>query len=815
MQTEVQSFLKVANSFWNESTPASRSISELGVLVRDLTRRVRNEAGLFANSDRIKQVWADFCTNVIAAPSKPVRRSLSPLANLQKPYRFALETPEQLIQRKEPSTAIERSTRLFAYKACRAYRYWIAVCFTILVILVLYENLKYVNHIRTFSEIFAQISQRCITSVAMGYRFLEISDHLSELPPISTISEMTGLSQEMATIFRSNFQLLDPAMSDLSEMLHGLNLASEAPSLPNCSHMSLSLLAVFEPRELNSVEQRRCYEQNILAYVRALSLYADWRTVGVQTEFQVNMLDDKRIFGAAVTVLTFGCILLLTVVDRQQHRILQIVRSIRPFDQNRPTRRQSGVLFLGIASLLLWALIVILSVIILVVLEWRIAQASGLMQEQLVQVNLVSDIARNAMISLSLTEFYLMDSEFETSYEERIANRAMVVLNSTLTFTQRGIAPSFADIDPLTHWSTPGSDSFSVLLLDFANMLVGGDFRDTGYRFLTARRLMVFNISILANSTLGAMTAAALLALEEKTSSFWMVSIAFYILVILIWFLIELVHSKRVLWLNGATFILRREMSESPLKRQRLLELIDLKNINILEKLPFPAIVEKSVIIDYNETAVNYLNHSVGQLRGQKFSEFFDLSVCPTPEGKYLQVRKRAAAELNFIRIEDQTAAVNCEETQQRFVERMRCHLTLPFRNLAFLVSARLKTDPEQLARVDTFFHEVEARYATLRIINVGISSFKAIAPDCATAVRCAVDLMHAFAEGICVAVVHGIVAVTGLVERDLVTAVSGSAVKRADCCLVRGNFGCCYVDPEIAGEISGHLGFIIPISDV
>jgi hypothetical protein len=101
-----------------------------------------------------------------------------------------------------------------------------------------------------------------------------------------------------------------------------------------------------------------------------------------------------------------------------------------------------------------------------------------------------------------LTEFYLMESEFETSYEEQIANKAMVVLNSTLTFTQRGIAPNFAAIDPLSHWSTSGSDSFSVLLLDVGNMLAGGDFRDTGYRFLTTLRLIVFSISILANSTI-------------------------------------------------------------------------------------------------------------------------------------------------------------------------------------------------------------------------------------------------------------------------------------------------------------------------
>jgi PAS domain-containing protein len=335
-------------------------------------------------------------------------------------------------------------------------------------------------------------------------------------------------------------------------------------------------------------------------------------------------------------------------------------------------------------------------------------------------------------------------------------------------------------------------------------MLIGGQFHATGYRFLTARKYMVFNISQLANSTLDGMISTSLLALETYSALFWYVMLSFIVIGLGIAFVFEFANSRRRLWFIGVEFFLRREMNQSPLHTQRVLELINGQNESILEKLPFPAIVKNEFIVDCNQQAADYLGHAIVQVQDQRLEDFFHIKgdFWTTEKGDAVRLHSESFDGLEFVRIEDITADLAAQQAHKEFMDRLSCELKLPFKETVILLSLRLRSDSEALPRIQMTLETVRERFEVKSVIATpGI--WRAIAPNCEAAVACAMFFLEAFAEAAIVAIVQGIVTVTGILDGAIANATTGVCVDRADGMLLRGQFGFCYIDRDLADQHS------------
>jgi PAS domain-containing protein len=785
-----------------EGPPAVGSIVDIGRAVRATVRYIRNEAHMFANAREVQDLWVSFCKDTLAAPSKIERAPRNPFERLSHPFWFILPSANRVDRRPEGMNSVEEYVRNVARAGHTAHRVLIAVGFLALSVFVISDNPNYLMQMRRVSKRFMEVSESCLLSVSLSYRLLKTVDFVTELPPISVITETLGIPSDVATEFRADFQLADPRMNDPSELLRLLEERPIIPASPNCPSLSLALISVLESRSFQSTESRRCYERTTRAYIDWLSVHADVETRNITSELEIDFGPQERALIVVSVVLLIGYASTFIRLHRRVVKLLAVVRKLRPFGDS-----QSAVSGLGLVeagSVTAWCVLIVVHAIAFQQLEQQAMEASEFLLRSLFQINLVSDIARTAMTGLALVELYLGDSLYSSEYEALAAASALFALNATFVLSRTGLIPALADVPPLDHWSTTTTDNFSVLVLDFANMLIGGDFMDNGYRFLNARRYILFNISRLANSTLDGMTATALLALEAKMASFWYFSLGFMAIAIGIWLVLGFANSQRVLWFNGVEFILRREMNQSPLHRQRVLELVDSKSESILEKLPFPAIVKSDVILDCNQRAAIYLEHSIEQVRGHSLSDFFQ-----DIRSDVLRFHTEEFAGLELVKIEDRTAEIKCLESEREFVRAIGSDLPLPFKGLVVLISVRFKTDTasiqETIAELSERF-EIVAVFATPAL-------WRGIARTCASAIGCAVCLLERFGEKAMIAIVEGLVTVAAIVGENLATAATGTCVERSDAALLHGRFGVCYVGIELtdAHAMEGPSLVILP----
>jgi hypothetical protein len=656
-----------------------------------------------------------------------------------------------------------------------------------------------------FSDVFTNVSQLFILSVSLSARLLKVSDRLTQLPPVPDIAVVTGMSEERAAEFRSDFEL------DSDEMRNGAHYLSILDAFPaltvadGCNPISLSLVSVFEP----GAEERRCYERSVLGYVDWLAAYANRRLERAVSEFRVtNMV--VRVPVICVTVATtVAFIVTYGIITRRRASAVAVSSKI-------VGKVRSDVGFSLALFGFLWAMLIGAQVLLACEFEAQVAAASGMMQQNLIQMNHVSDIAQNGMASMALLEFSLNEDENRSEWENEAAERALLLINSTVELSRMAISEPFQVLEPFRHWSTDDRDSFSVLLLDYGNMLIGGGFRQDGYRFLMARALIVFNISGLGNTTLNEMTTASLFVLQEESASFWMVSIVFVFVGMFVTFALEFLHARRKVWFNGIKFVLRREMGRTPAGMRRVLELLSPENAEMLEKLPFPAILKDGEqILACNEAMAGYVGHSVAQMTGQRFAEYFpgENGVFRTENGELLKFHAQSIGDgLEFVRIEDLTEGMEIEASRQRFVAKMSSGLQLPFRGEVVFVAGRIRGDHAVLAQIG----EVEAKYPEINRLLVGATFYQAISlgnePE--TVMRFALELLRAFPENFTLAVTRGIVTVTGICENDVMTVANGVAVELAQKYLISGRSGFCYVQERLLDGVEiTETGLIVPVS--
>ena len=593
-----------------------------------------------------------------------------------------------------------------------------------------------------------------------------------------------GINSVVANEFKSNFVLNSEEINSGKKYLNLFSSSIPSFNLSKCASMSLLLATDFEQPTTSTIEQHRCYTNMMQYYIDYVANYTNQQVDEVYQKLKVRMTDDYIALIVVFSFLTVIYIWIFVTIKKKQIKALKIIKKI---NTKKYEFREPGFSFSVIVSIFLWLIILSVAFALFYVYFNEVKSNSSLMRDCLFQMDMVSDIARNAMAGLALIEFSILDRSNQRSFERSARHRGRLVLKSTQLLTVNGVNDSFLNVEPLVHWSTPHSDSFSVLLLDFGHMMMNGNFSVNSYNFLMLRYLIIFNISQLANETLENMMAAALFDLQGNGSSFWLASIGFLLFALIAWLLLEFLHSKHRLWFNGVRFIFRRELSSSPKRMRRMLKLLNKEYGSILEKLPFPALVVTLLsdsldeIVDCNEEAASCMKLSIEQIKGQKFTDFFENdNEVKTEDNKTLRLSKSSFSKsLTLVRIEDMTSILKKQESRHRFIQKMRPNFNqpLPVYGSMFVISFKFVAKPELCDKIEPIMLSIEEKFSDVKRITIGFTFYRAVVifsqndidnnhEMAIVSLKFVCEIIDKIGDAACGALTCGDVVVTPLVEK-------------------------------------------------
>ena len=802
-----------------ECDPEPYSIVHIGKETRRAKKLFRSYAAEYASSQQIHNLWKKICFEVLYSPSK----AISPLPNafelLPAPFYYVFqnnedETNHSVLQSSDDSKSakpskspIERLTQNFANKSMLPYRYWLRLTLIVFVLFVISYNIIYRNYMRKSANVFSDISQLYIYGVSLSYHFIKNIDSFSPLPSIREIMEIIGISEIEAHDYRSNFELNSPELNSGQIYLPLFTEVMPSFNESGCPPISLLLASDLEPPATASIIQHRCYVRMMEYYVDTVSNYTNSQTNGIAYNFKSQMRIHLIFISVIFAILTVYYIIFFVKIKNKQMSALNIVKKVNTYKYE---YKEPKISFSISISIFLWLVILAAAFALFLTFNYQIKSNSSLIKDCLVQIGIVSSISRNAMTGFAIGEFSLLDENYTKYYENLAKVRGEYVLQSTNELSD-GIDDTFSEIEPLSRWSTPDSDSFSVLLLDFGHMMFSGNFSLNGYNFLMLRFLLIFNISQLANETLENMMASTLFSLQGKGSSFWISSIGFFIFALISWFLLEVLHSVHRIWFNGIRFILRRELSSSPDRKRRILELMYPENESILDKLPFPAIiVDGPAIVASNESSSEFTKLSNEQIQGQHFTEFFenDREVV-TDENRILQflhTKFQNKSGLQLVRIEDKTDKIEKEINMSSYIQKMHPKIDeLPQKGEMYHIGFTFEGKEEDYSSVETIIKSIEEKFNNeIKRISIGTTFYRAVYLGSSATVpsRFIFDVFSQIGSITIGSLTRGIGVITAVVEYDLISVVCGEVADRGEKFLQLGQIGKCLVDEEIFSEI-------------
>ena len=319
---------------------------------------------------------------------------------------------------------------------------------------------------------------------------------------------------------------------------------------------------------------------------------------------------------------------------------------------------------------------------------------------------------------------------------------------------------------------------------------------------------MMSNISILANNTIEDMMAESLFQIQNKASLFWLTSICFLILSIIVWIIFEINGYYQNKWFFGIKFLMRKEILGSPQQKMNLLQLIETDDNDLIQKLPFPAMVISDLVVNSNVAASSFFNKTTEQVIGQnpdslfiaedkKIIEIFDKTI-------KLNIIPFNYNYFSLIKIDDLTQMYLIQSQKNQLITNLRSEINdLPLRTHVYYISVEFNVKKDSW-KIDLFIRSIESRYPNVKRISIGLTYYKAIAldNDYESVMRFAFALYEQFQNLLSISVVEGECLIASIYENNIITFVGGKTIERGDFVHTYSKFGCIYVDASIQSMI-------------
>jgi hypothetical protein len=189
-----------------------------------------------------------------------------------------------------------------------------------------------------------------------------------------------------------------------------------------------------------------------------------------------------------------------------------------------------------------------------------------------------------------------------------------------------------------------------------------------------------------------------------------------------------------------------------------------------------------------------FSKHTVNQTIGQKFTEFFNdnspnFEFEVTPFGE----------DLEFVIIRDVSERRNRIQKYESLLERMRPQIApIPRRTNCIYIDVRVNSEGMMPEEVFDEFDRIEKNHPNVQRISASVSMLKAVTDVPEDAFLLAVALHERFGRKSRIAVTQGIVTLISLADNEAVVIGCGMTVRRAEDCVVHGQWGRVYIDDTV-----------------
>ncbi|KAH0795089.1 hypothetical protein GPJ56_000932 [Histomonas meleagridis] len=295
-------------------------------------------------------------------------------------------------------------------------------------------------------------------------------------------------------------------------------------------------------------------------------------------------------------------------------------------------------------------------------------------------------------------------------------------------------------------------------------------------------------------------------------SVFWHCNPLSFLVIAIAWFLAEILHNSQRNWLSGWAILMRRKQAKYPQQVFYIVGSLLESKVNYFSDLPIPFLVRDSdgIIVSANQEIVKYLDHTIDQVVGQPYSEFFD------ENGPKFKGNGKVSLTTDIRPFDDDCELVVFHDNskqldEQRRLEQITKTMTpdvTEFGKRMEMVCIECRFNSPNISPDDVFrkFDEMKEAFPEIKCLACGASFFSGFCEiECEEkALRATVMLSDGIKDSFRAAITYGEGIFASLTDKGPLTVVLGDVAERAEILVTNGFWGRIYVDSNIL-ESSGY----------
>lgn len=853
------------DNFWTDPSFDQMDVSSLGREMNVISDRFTTALSSFPHSNEIALLWNKYTTEITYVPypfqlkqNNLLELLYNPTSTVYGYLRPVTEERQKNIENKE--STIDWYLRVTTMKSTLPFMIYLFVFF------VAFIGVTILFALRSLEVSKAQLDRFVNTSLFVklqtelsNEKLAEIESQNINIRPSDAILKQLGLTGDAAADFANKRITSRDELSNLTWLYTYVNTFPSPNDTDKCKDISFVLLLKYQ---LTDASPEAIYCQ--MLYINFYSQYIANISDPIIYDFSQATKIDKNslmliisIFIGASTLLFI--FFLIYDLHKQQRMIYTVKSIISIYKKRRNLKTKSyHIGFSVIFSIILWIILMAISSLLYVACVILDTHDNVHVTSLLQQIAIISGISRTAQNYLASSENRLFGNldipEFagyhSTNHEE--------LVRYIDDLTKDGVNSLFQEIEPLNKWTADGKESFSSLLLDYAQLLSSTN--TTGdFDYYYARLLYLSNISLLIDYTLPEMANAAQLDMQKASSTFIIASLVIVLAAILCLFIYIIQFYRKKSWYYAATMYLRRTIIKDPSSFHLIQKMLENPKNDYIEELPFPFIVRNkndNTISYANTKTKDYIDYTPNQIIGQKFDSIFNVAenICTVD----LINRKEAKLQLDIQDIDENYQMIimidvsDLYETSQickEMIERLKPNIeSLPLRDSMVYVEFRLDPKTNDLKNIASMnlpkfgsnialskslhlannsenesavsceeilnaLDEAETKFNAAIRISCGATFYTALIPkDAVIGEQNSLNFLS-FLETIIqkvetqfiAAIVFGEITCFSLDDDETINIVCGRTVQRAHDCIINGQRSKAYIDDIILTSFMNH----------
>ena len=806
MEQEVKRIKGLIRVFWTEDDVERLTLLDLGREIRQVNEQFAFNAWIYAESKRIREIWADYRSNIMYDSEAGVLymkdRMRETILGSNSVYSWLNPQREEVSEQKPVAT--ERMTdRLFRNirNEWTGPFVWVwAILGAIVVLGAMAENYYYIHDMNNWWETFLNSTYTStLSSTIAGDLLVQVEGRVI-LPSAQRIAKLLGISEAEANELKRSKFVPKYNKSEAHRMLIHLNTDIEPEDkIGTCESVGLVSIVALGAPDSKSEEYRYCYYVNLETYRRKLRDFA----FSFGDSLAPRSIPGYHIMGyilIALFVITFVPTMVFGCKDRQKRR--QVLKIVRIASARKPKMRVFEKLdysFSVALQILLCIIATGLFSVLLLVYYYSAGDIRAVVEDIARQYTALAQICSDCQYGLAVAHMMTLSEPMlanTTFLQEVLIHVSLDIIDSVQSLINETMTKSFSLLSPLNTWVTGDSFSLSSQILDFAFAISSGPFTEVSYDLLRARYIFYTIIDDITNNVIPVLAGVSEMEVQERVSLF--IVVVFFIIVAF-WMIVYfqfVLRRRKDLWFSSALSVLMFEIGLNPYKFSKL---ISKNKRKILCEIPLPvAIRDRQKRITYcNAKFAQIFRFAKTQMTGQRFAS--DGPVLEV-DGHVFDVEIRDFGNCDFVILNEKTEANQAEIKYQQLRDRLipTFPQKVPFKETVRYFE--LLVDPLK-AKVDdvvAHFKRVDD-FPFVRMISNGSSFLTALVASEATTDEI-VGFVARITEGMEAAATTALtedVAIISSVNQGLVVA-SGPAVLRAHYCVLNGVRGSFYCDESI-----------------